>query len=48
MLENIKLDIIYYRTPKDFEMEFNLCGCCRMRLLNSIADDIKSLINCMK
>ena len=48
MIENIKLDIIYYRTPKDFEMEFNLCGCCRMRLLNSTADDLKALINCMK
>lgn len=48
MLENIKVDIIYYCVPKDFEMEFNLCGCCRMRLLNSVADDIKSLISCMK
>lgn len=48
MLENLKVDVIYYRIPKDFEMEFNLCGCCRMRLLNSVADDIKSLINSLK
>lgn len=48
MLENLKVDIIYYRITKDFEMEFNLCGCCRMRLLNSVADDIKSLINSLK
>ncbi|MBR6509174.1 MAG: hypothetical protein IKT38_01025 [Clostridia bacterium] len=44
MFQNIKADVIYYKTNTDFEMEFNLCGCCRMRLLNSKADDRKSLI----
>ncbi len=48
MIENIKLDIIYYGTQKDFEMEFNLCGCCRMRLLTAVAEDLKSFVNCIK
>lgn len=48
MLENIKLDIIYYDTQKDFEMEFNLCGCCRMRLLTAEAENLKSFVNCIK
>jgi len=33
MIENLKTDIIYFNTDTDFELEFNLCGCCRMRLL---------------
>ncbi|MBO4468630.1 MAG: hypothetical protein J5766_04955 [Clostridia bacterium] len=33
MLQSIKVDIVYYSIGSDFEMEFNLCGCCRMRLL---------------
>ena len=33
MIKNIKVDLIYYTIGTDFEMEFNLCGCCRMRLL---------------
>lgn len=33
MIQNIKVDIIYYSVGSDFEMEFNLCGCCRMRML---------------
>ncbi len=48
MLENIKLDIIYYGAQKDFEMEFNLCGCCRMRLLTTVAEDLKDFLNCLK
>ena len=45
MLQNIKVDIVYYMTNTDFEMEFNLCGCCRMRLLTDKAADRKSFIN---
>lgn len=45
MLQNIKTDIIYYKTTTDFEMEFNLCGCCRMRLLTDKAPDRKSLVH---
>lgn len=45
MLQNIKVDIIYYLINTDFEMEFNLCGCCRMRLLTDKASDRKSFIN---
>ena len=45
MFQNIKVDIIYYKTATDFEMEFNLCGCCRMRLLTDKAPDKKTLIH---
>ena len=44
MIQNIKTDIIYYKTATDFEMEFNLCGCCRMRLLTDKAAERKSLV----
>jgi len=43
MIDNLKTDIIYYCTETDFEMEFNLCGCCRMRLLTDKADSRNSL-----
>ncbi|MCQ2441262.1 MAG: hypothetical protein MJ076_05150 [Clostridia bacterium] len=39
MLQNLKVDIIYYLTGTDFEMEFNLCGCCRMRLLTDKTEE---------
>lgn len=45
MLQNIKVDIVYYKTNTDFEMEFNLCGCCRMRLLTDKAPDKKTLVH---
>ena len=45
MIQNLKVDIIYYKTNTDFEMEFNLCGCCRMRLLTDKAADKKTLIH---
>lgn len=45
MFQNIKVDIIYYKTATDFEMEFNLSGCCRMRLLTDKAPDRKTLVN---
>ena len=38
----MKVDVIYYKTNTDFEMEFNLCGCCRMRLLTDKAPDRKT------
>lgn len=44
MFQNFKADIIYYNTPADFELEFNLCGCCRMRLLNDKCADKKTLL----
>lgn len=44
MFENFKTDIIYYNTATDFELEFNLCGCCRMRLFNDKCADKKSLL----
>lgn len=45
MLQNLKTDIIYYKTNTDFEMEFNLCGCCRMRLLTDKAPDKKLMVH---
>lgn len=45
MLQNIKVDVIYYFTSTDFEMEFNLCGCCRMRLLTEKAEDRKEFVH---
>lgn len=45
MFHNIKVDVVYYKTNTDFEMEFNLCGCCRMRLLTDKAPDQKALVH---
>ncbi len=45
MFQNIKVEIIYYKTATDFEMEFNLSGCCRMRLLTDKAPDKKTMVN---
>lgn len=45
MIQNIKVDLIYYATPSDFEMEFNLGGSCRMRLLTDKAEDRKAFLN---
>lgn len=45
MFQNIKVDIIYYKTNTDFEMEFNLCGCCRMRLLTDKSPDRQTLVH---
>ncbi len=40
----VKADIIYYRTPSDFELEFNLSGCCTMRLLSDRPQNEKDLL----
>lgn len=47
MVQNLKVDVIYHLTASDFEMEFNLCGCCRMRLLNDKTTDKKSFIKAL-
>lgn len=47
MVQNLKVDIIYHSTASDFEMEFNLCGCCRMRLLSDKTTDKKSFIKAL-
>lgn len=41
MIGNIKVDVVYFSQSSDFEMEFNLCGCCRMRLLTEKGDSTK-------
>ena len=46
-MQNLKVDVIYHLTPSDFEMEFNLCGCCRMRLLNDKTTDKKSFVKAL-
>ncbi len=47
MVQNLKVDIIYHMTTSDFEMEFNLCGCCRMRLLSDKTSDKKTFIKAL-
>lgn len=44
MIPNLKVDIIYYNTQSDFEMEFNLSGYCRMRIFKSTANTPEELI----
>ena len=44
MLQSTKVDVIYFATPTDFEMEFNLGGCCRMRLLTDTAENRKEFV----
>lgn len=46
-MQSTKVDIVYYTVPTDFEMEFNLGGCCHMRLLTSLTHDRKEYINAL-
>ena len=45
MVQNLKIDIIYYDTPSDFEFEFNLGGCCHSRILNSHTHNPKEMLS---
>ncbi len=47
MAENLRVDIIYHRMASDFEMEFNLGGCCRMRTLTDKTTDAKGFIKAL-
>lgn len=47
MFQNLKVDIVYYKTGTDFEMEFNLGGCCRMRLLTAKAANKQNAVQCL-
>ena len=47
MLENIRTEIIYYTIPTDFELEFNIRGCCNMRLLTCSENDENKLLSVM-
>lgn len=47
MIQNLKVDVIYHSTASDFEMEFNLCGCCRMRLLSDKTSDKKGFVKAL-
>ncbi len=44
MAAPIKADVIYYATASDFEFEFNLCGCCTMRLLSDKPKDSSAFV----
>ncbi len=46
-MANLTIDIIYYKTASDFEMEFNLTGCCRMRMFKDKVDSQKDLVNAL-
>ncbi len=46
-MPNLKLDIIYYKTSSDFELEFNLSGCCRMRIFKDKVETPKELISAL-
>lgn len=46
-MTNLKVDIIYYKTSSDFELEFNLTGCCRMRLFKDKIDDRKEFVTAL-
>ncbi len=45
MLQNLRVDVLYYRTATDFEMEFNLGGCCNMRTFTDKTDTRKGLVS---
>lgn len=45
MVQNLKIDIIYYDTQSDFEFEFNLGGCCHSRILNSRTSSPKEMLS---
>ena len=47
MLQNLRVDVIYHQTASDFEMEFNLNGCCRMRLLSDKTTDKKAFVKAL-
>ncbi len=44
MAPDLKLEIIYYKTSTDFPFEFNLGGCCNMRLLTDRTLDNKAFL----
>ena len=46
-MQSMKVDIVYYVVPTDFELEFNLSGCCRMRLLTSLSHDRKGYVEAL-
>ncbi len=43
-MASIKLDVIYYKTPSDFEFEFNLSGCAGVRLFKEKIETPKALV----
>ncbi len=45
MAVDLKLDILYYNTPTDFEMEFSLSSRCVMRMLTSKSETAKDYLS---
>lgn len=48
MVQSIKTEVIYYGMDGDFEFEFNLCGCCQMRMLKESVNDNASLLKALQ
>ncbi|MBO7217640.1 MAG: hypothetical protein J6V50_02965 [Clostridia bacterium] len=46
-MTKLPVDIIYYKTASDFELEFNLKGCCNMLLFNDKIDDRKAFVTAL-
>ena len=44
-MQNMKIDIVYYQIGTDFEMEFNMGDCGRLRLLTDTTKDVKSFVS---
>ena len=43
-MASIKVDVIYYKTPSDFEFEFNLSGCAGIRIFKEKIETPKALV----
>ena len=43
-MSDIRVEIIYYQTQSDFEMEFNLAGVCHMRMLTCRTESPRDFI----
>ena len=48
MAAPVKTDIVYYRTQSDFELEFNLNGCCSMRVLQNKPKTTQEFLKAMR
>lgn len=48
MVQSIKTEVIYYGMDGDFEFEFNLCGCCQMRMLKESVNDNAALLKALQ
>lgn len=47
MVPDLTLEVIYFKQPTDFKMEFDICGCCNIRFLSKAANDKKELLSAL-